>query len=88
MYTKDKILDCGEIKSQGSFGLTNHPFYLMLVPQQDGGESVAIITGRLALSDSEKEIPFIIGTWNPVSVRDIKVTSEMLQKYRIFYGVE
>lgn len=89
MFTKDKILDCGEIKSAADFKLgTGSPFYLMFVPKSADGDSVVIATGKCSASKNEKDIPFMVGVWNPVTVVFLKVTSEILGKFRIFYGIE
>lgn len=88
MYTNDKILRGGEITSEGKFSNeTGFPFYIFLAPKNEDAESIVILTVKLPYGEST-EFPFSTSEWNPVSLKEIEITSEDLSQYRIFWGAE
>lgn len=89
MYTQDKILNGGEITSQGDFSLDGSmPFYIFLAPKNEDAPGIAILDVKLNYGDANTPFPFIAGTWNPVVLDTLNVKSSDLASYRIFYGTE
>lgn len=88
MYSKDKITKCKEIKTQGDFILNNQPFYVFFAAKDSSQSASVVASAKLARSNEFAEIPFTLNTWNPISVLVLRISGEMLQNYRIFYGIE
>lgn len=89
MYTDDKIMNGGEITDTGKFtNGSGHPFYLFLQPKSDDNAGSYCLNVKISRSDSYKQYPFMVNTWNPVVLNGVDVTSGDLEKYRIFYGEE
>ena len=89
MYTNDKIIRCGEILESGKFDNNGgNPFYVFLMPKADDSPASYVASSKLSYEKEYKDIPFTSNSWNPVVFNGIDVSSDMLQKYRVFYGME
>lgn len=89
MYTQDKILNGGEVTSQGDFTLDgSRPFYIFLAPKSENAGSIAILNVRLTYGQDITAFPFLAGAWNPVVLDTLNVSAQNLADYRIFYGTE
>ena len=89
MYTNDKIIMGGEITEASKFDNGDgYPFYIYLMPIAEDSAASYVLSVKMSYEKTYKDFPFTASTWNPVVLNGIDVTSEALQKYRIFYGME
>ena len=87
MYLSDKIISAGEITTAGEFTTNNGAFYLFLAPKTDEMK-VCILSASLSWQLAESSVPFVPNEWNPVVVKSVDITTEVLAKYNVFWGIE
>lgn len=90
MYLEDKILNVGEITSSGDFTLNGglSAFYLFLIPKSDSANSIAVLSCIVSKSKTAVNTPLMTGTWNPIVINKVSLSSTNLSNYRVFWGTE
>lgn len=69
-----------------------NPFYVFLAPKDaDSAAGVVVMRGILTYEypkndDSYHDIPFTVGTWNPLAMNYLDVTADITADYRVFIG--
>lgn len=87
MNTKGRIIDGGEITQEGYFGHNSERFFIFLLPKSAQYDNAVCVKVYIK-TNKEVEMPMGVFLWNPVALRGINVTKELLSKYRVFWGAE
>lgn len=64
-----------------------NPFFVMLFSED--GEASTIIVNTIPTYQGSKElvpVPLATMVWNPIALKKIEVTADLLSNYRIFIG--
>lgn len=76
-------MESGKFDNNGGY-----PFYVYLMPIADDSPASYIVSSKPSYENQYKDMPFTSNMWNPVVLNGIDVSAELLQKYRVFYGME
>lgn len=87
-WMNDKIRKIGEFTAQGEQTANKGSFYLFLAPKSGTTDTLVMINAKVAENEDMKEIPLVVGTWNPIVLSKANLSSDNISKFRIFWGAE
>lgn len=87
MNTKGRIIDGGEITQEGYFSRNNERFFIFLMPKGSQYDNTVSMTVQMKVN-TNIDFPMSVCVWNPVALRGVTISKDILSKYRVFWGAE
>ena len=93
-WSTTDIMNAGRVLSKGEITVANSefkltgkvPYSLFLLPNPPTEDIWQIISVKLQQDLVLSDYPFNVGSWNEASIDAANITSDLLTKYRIFWG--